>query len=125
MIDFQIAQVHTIFELPPDFATYAEPLAYVTYFTPLQYPEPGIEMYSVSYATMRYQNHVFLMAAVIPVSRIMRTCHLIPHFGRSIPSSWSQENIYNQASKFYVNPYLRFRDFFLFRCILPIHLHTT
>jgi hypothetical protein len=54
-------------------------------------------------------------AAIISFSDIERTCHLVPHFGRTINPTWECDTVLDLAPSFYLNPYLRHHDFFLLR----------
>ena len=49
---------------------------------------------------------------------IVRSCHLIPVFGRSVDSTWTSDRVLDQAKLFYLNPYLRHHDFYLFRYLV-------
>jgi hypothetical protein len=53
--------------------------------------------------------------SIIPITHIVRSCHLIPVFGREVDHSWTHENILKKASDFFLNPYIRHLDFFLLR----------
>ncbi|KAN0113956.1 hypothetical protein V8E52_007264 [Russula decolorans] len=54
--------------------------------------------------------------SVVPVSKLQRSCHLIPRLGKGrIDPTWHSANILDQDIKFYVNCYLRHIDFILLR----------
>jgi hypothetical protein len=57
---------------------------------------------------------------VISVSDIVRTCHLIPQFGNSSANDlgWTAATVHQEATAFYLNPYLRHYDFFFMRFLL-------
>ncbi|KIY71495.1 hypothetical protein CYLTODRAFT_390132 [Cylindrobasidium torrendii FP15055 ss-10] len=120
--DIQVARVQVIFELPQSLGSYPEPLAYVSLFKPLKKPVPDLEMYQLSWLSKKFNHQPYRAATVIPVSRIIRTCHLIPEFGSRIPRSWKPHTSLDSAPTAYLNPYLRFRDFLLFRHLLPRHI---
>ncbi|KAI0821808.1 hypothetical protein BC628DRAFT_1281640, partial [Trametes gibbosa] len=54
------------------------PLAYVEWFTPFQVVDQITGMYVVSPSTRQRQRN----CSVIPLSDIVRTCHLVPCWGR-------------------------------------------
>lgn len=70
-------------------------------------------MHLVSYSSRNHRPH----ASVIPFSDILRTCHLIPQFGHSSASDlgWTAATVHEEATTFYLNPYLRHFDFYLMR----------
>ncbi|KAH7880127.1 uncharacterized protein C8R40DRAFT_1158616 [Lentinula edodes] len=79
----QAARVLLIFQLPSLIHTRSEPLAFLHLFKPFNR---------------------------LP---IVQTCHLTPHFGRKMNRAWDSANVLDSAEKFYLNPYLRHRDFYL------------
>ncbi|KAL1674742.1 hypothetical protein EV122DRAFT_293228 [Schizophyllum commune] len=114
------ARVRLIFKLPPAVGTYPHPLAFVDYYTPLSDNaayNKDLGMFCVKRATRQGVQH----SAVIPVTRLVRSCHLIPCFGRSTDSSWTATCVLDLAPRFYVNPYLRHHDFFLLRYLYERH----
>ncbi|KAI9060152.1 hypothetical protein FKP32DRAFT_1539560, partial [Trametes sanguinea] len=54
------------------------PLAYVEWFTPFHSVDEVTGMYVVSPSTRQRQR----FASIIPLSDIVRTCHLIPCWGK-------------------------------------------
>jgi hypothetical protein len=62
-----------------------------------------------------------IRASIIPVVDIQRSCHLIPQFGQRCNIDWNSAEILDQAKKFYLNPYLRHRDFFHLRYLTRLH----
>lgn len=117
-IDVSVAQVKVIFDLPPALGTYSEPLAYIEHFTPFHQIDP----HSLMYRVRRSKKDGYPNAEVIPISRIIRSCHLIPDFGHRAPREWESHTSLQLAPSFLVNPYLSFRDFLLFRYLLPLHI---
>ena len=112
-----VARVRVIFSIPPDFGEYAEPVAYVDWFKPLQPPVVDIGMHQVSLSSRNLRQR----SSIIPVSAIVRSCHLIPVFGRSINLGWTSDTVLDLCKSFYLNPYLRHHDFYLFRYLVAIH----
>ncbi|KAJ6513762.1 hypothetical protein C8R47DRAFT_1091766 [Mycena vitilis] len=89
------AQIRAIFKLPPQFGTYAHPLAYIEWFTPLNRPDLISGMFSTQRSTRNHQRN----SAVISVHQIVRACHLMAKCGSTInPKCF--------AAVFYVNPYI-------------------
>ena len=90
---------------------YTTPLAFVHWYTPIRDPTNQIGMVRVQAST----NTGVLSSGIIPITEIERTCHLIPDFGKAIPRSWSSSNVLDIGKYFYINPYLRHRDFYILR----------
>lgn len=108
----QAARVRVVFKLPEGLGSYPTPLAYVEWFRGFTVEDPTVSMYKITWST---RNGGQVNAAIIPIDRIARSCHLIPVFGDEIDPSWNQDNIYKKCSDFFLNPYLRHLDFFLLR----------
>ncbi|KAJ7212295.1 hypothetical protein GGX14DRAFT_361880 [Mycena pura] len=112
----QAARVRVIFQAA---ALFHKPLAYIDWYTPFTRPLPNIEMYyAVSYSNMykisRSQRQQFQHSAVIPISDIVRSCHLMPVFRSAVPPTWVSDQVLDQAMVFYLNPYLRHYNFYFF-----------
>ncbi|KAJ3807912.1 hypothetical protein F5876DRAFT_79272 [Lentinula aff. lateritia] len=113
----QAARVYLLFRLPLHIGSYPHPLAYVRWFKPFNSaPVKDSLLFKLSYSTRMRERH----CSIIPVTRIMQTCHLYPNFGRLVNPLWTSHQILDQAPSFYLNPYLRHRDFYLFR--YQVHL---
>ena len=70
-----------------------------------------MRMLQVSRST---QNHC-RRVSVIPVELILQSTHLFPKFPASVfNADWASEHVYQQATTFYVNPFIRHYDFFRF-----------
>ncbi|KAG6810015.1 hypothetical protein H0H92_013701 [Tricholoma furcatifolium] len=98
----RVAQVRVIFELPSHLGTYPHPLAYVEWFTPLGQPHAVTGLYTVSRSTRHHSRN----AAVIPVSKIVRGCHLMGKCASGIDRKWTMYTIMDLTTQFYLNPYL-------------------
>ncbi|KAH9913802.1 uncharacterized protein BXZ73DRAFT_55309 [Epithele typhae] len=108
----RVARVRAIFRVPATFgARFEHPLAYVEWFTPFREPDPITGMFRVSVST-HHRRH---RSSIIPITSIVRSCHLIPVWGRSVDPTWTTDNVLDKCQKFYVNPYLRHHDFILLR----------
>ncbi|KAJ6532372.1 hypothetical protein B0H19DRAFT_888523, partial [Mycena capillaripes] len=101
------AQIRVIFKLPPQFGTYTHPLAYIEWFTPLNRPDPTTGMFTTHRSTRAHRRN----AAVISVEHIVRSCHLMAKCGASIDRKWTSSNVLDEASMFYVNPYIHVDTF--------------
>ncbi|KAJ7196887.1 hypothetical protein B0H12DRAFT_1038122 [Mycena haematopus] len=113
-----VARVRVIFRIPDDFGPYPDPLAYIDWFKPLQQPVPGLGMHLVSLSSRMHRQK----SSIIPVSEITRSCHLIPVFGKSLNRAWTSDTVLDLCPRFYLNPYLRHHDFYLFRYQVAVHI---
>ncbi|KAI0357940.1 hypothetical protein OH77DRAFT_1316748 [Trametes cingulata] len=115
--NLRIAQVRAIFQLPASHRNTGtpsdEPLAYVEWFTRLQVYDQTVGMYSVARSTRQSRRN----ASIIPITAIVRTCHLVPIFGQAVDTRWTPETALESAPRFFVNPYVRHHDFVLFRLL--------
>ena len=111
-----MAQIRLIFKLPDEFGLHSSPLVYVHWFKPLCAPIQNLGFYSVSFSLLNHRQR----ASVISVSDIVRTCHLIPQFGNSSATDlgWTAATVHQEATAFYLNPYLRHYDFYFMRFLL-------
>ncbi|KAL1677740.1 hypothetical protein EV122DRAFT_213521 [Schizophyllum commune] len=115
-------RVRLLFRLPSDIGSYPHPLAYVDFYTPLSDNtafNKDLGMFSIKLATRRGAQH----SAVVPVTKLLRSCHLIPVFTRSVNPNWTAARVLDLAPKFYLNPYLRHHDFHLFRVLYERYRH--
>jgi hypothetical protein len=111
----QIAQVRLIFDLPEHLRQPGMPhrLAYVEWFTPFRGPHADSRLYSVTHASRNRRPAI----EIIPVEHIVRSCHLIPHFGAHCPRSWTSRNVLETAGSFYYNPYVSVTEFCCYHSI--------
>ncbi|KAF8879805.1 hypothetical protein BD779DRAFT_1550612 [Infundibulicybe gibba] len=103
----RVAQVRVIFLLPEYFGVHPHPLAYVEWFTSLGAPDPQTGMYVINRSTRQHQPN----SAIISTARIVRGCHLMGQFGRTIAKGWTTDNILENAKNFYLNPYIHVDTF--------------
>lgn len=106
------AQVLLIFKLPTVLGDFSTPLAYVWWYRGFSAKDQATDMYKISPST---RNGGYGNLSVIPITHIVRSCHLIPLFGKQVDYSWTQQNILKASPEFFLNPYLRHLDFFLLR----------
>ena len=110
-VGLTVGRVRVIFKLPEEICDHPEPLAFVEWFTPLTTMDPDLGMYIIGASSRNLRRRT----SVVPVSHIVRSCHLLPRFGKApIDPTWHSANILDQNIKFYVNCYLRHLDFVLF-----------
>ena len=118
----RVAQVRVIFRLPAAVCVAAglhtscagEPLAYIEWFTQFHARDNTNGMFLLTRSTRQHRRH----AAIIPVTAVARSCHLIPVWGSSMDRSWTSEKVLDTAKKFYFNWYLRHNDFVEYRYVL-------
>ncbi|KAJ7290123.1 hypothetical protein C8J57DRAFT_1164296 [Mycena rebaudengoi] len=113
----RVARIRVIFKLPEEYDVYRHPLAYIDWYKPLQAPVPDIGMHQLSLSSRNHRQN----STIIPINQIVRSCHLIPVFGRHIDRTWSADTVLDNCKYFYLNPYLRHHDFFLFRYLVDLH----
>ncbi|KAJ7758140.1 hypothetical protein DFH07DRAFT_903576 [Mycena maculata] len=106
-----VGRVRVIFCLFEEFGGSKEPLVYVDWFKPLREPVTGIGMHQVSLSSRNHHQN----SSIISASDIVRSCHLIPVFGKAVDRTWDSDTVLNQCKIFYLNPYLRHHDFYVFR----------
>ncbi|KAJ3557367.1 hypothetical protein NM688_g1510 [Phlebia brevispora] len=97
-----VGQVRVIFRVPAEYAHLAEhPLAYVEWFTPFQTHDKLVGMYSIARSTRNGEHR----ASVIPITNIVRSCHLIPAWGRStVDLVLRRDHTLEHGGRYYLNP---------------------
>lgn len=115
-----VAEVRVIFKLPEPCGICTTPLVYLHWMKPLHKFTAGLGMYEVSFSSHNRRQR----ASVIPLTDIVQTCHLILVFGCASARSlgWTAETVLHEATSFYLNPYLRHRDFYFLRYRLEMYL---
>lgn len=103
----RIARIRVVFRLPQHLSLSPHPLAYVEWYTHLGPIDPTTQMYHVSRATRNRQPH----SAVICITQILRSCHLIPQFPRNLNDEWTHETSLDIATRFFVNTYVDLSTF--------------
>ena len=106
-----MAQIRAIFLLPRQFGIFPHPLVYIEWFTLLGTPDPLTGMHIISRSTRQLRRN----SVIVPVTQIVRACHLIGKSGRNINSQWTMDNVLDHATSFYVNHYIHVDDFTLFQ----------
>ncbi|KAL1715521.1 hypothetical protein EV715DRAFT_207209 [Schizophyllum commune] len=114
------ARVRLIFKLPPSIAEFPHPLAYVDWFTPFKPRSTDLGMFSIAPSTTAGRR----TSSIVPVTQLVRSCHLSPLFGSAVPDGWTAANVLDKAPRFYLNPYLRHHDFYLLRYLYDLHIQT-
>ncbi len=80
-------------------------LAYVEWFSKFTAaPSPHHGMYKIKRS---YESTTgFRLAEIIPVDRIKCSVQLFPQFGSDpVPSEWTSDNVLEECSSFYTNPF--------------------
>jgi hypothetical protein len=112
-----VARIRVIFRLPDDYGKYPDPLAYVDWYKPLKPPVANIRMHEVSLSSRNLRQN----SSIIPITHILRSCHLLPSFGKSVDPTWTSDRVLDQCKLFYLNPFLRHHDFYLFRYLVDLY----
>ncbi|KAJ7749094.1 hypothetical protein DFH07DRAFT_1035450 [Mycena maculata] len=112
-----VARVRVIFRLSEDHGNYPDPLAYVNWYKPLKPPAPDIGMHEISLSSRNLRQN----SSIIPITDIFRCCHLIPAFGRSADLTWTSDRVLDQCNFFFLNPYLRHHNFYLFCYLVDLY----
>ncbi|KAH7904150.1 hypothetical protein BJ138DRAFT_1019522 [Hygrophoropsis aurantiaca] len=108
LVGLRIGQVKVIFTPPRHFATTTRPLAYIHWFRPLQAFDTNLSMFRL----VRSSRHRAPNAAIVPVDRILRPCHLIPRFGAGAAQpGLTAYNALDTVDEFYLNRYIDFEFF--------------
>jgi|SRR5882757_3795922 len=102
--------IHVVFQMLPKHNTtlfrsttiMPKHLAYVEWFSPFAL-NPGNN--HGMYAITRSLKDGKRLASVIPVSDIARTVVLFPKFGPLTPREWTCNNVLDECTTFYVNPF--------------------
>jgi hypothetical protein len=105
-----VGQIRVIFALPnivknellPQTILPDDHFAYIEWFTPFQLASDlNHKMYKVS----RMICHGQRVASIIPLSHIQGSIHLFPNFGWIAPRNWTNSNVLDLCSNFFVNSF--------------------
>ncbi|KAH7906731.1 Zn-finger domain-containing protein [Hygrophoropsis aurantiaca] len=109
----RVAQVRFIFTLPEHLRQPRTPtrLAYIEWFTPFRSRDPVNAMHSVSRSYLNRSPR----AEVIPIERIVCSCHLVPKFGTHASQEWTMDNVLDTCKTFYLNCWVNFYMFYHLR----------
>ena len=119
-LGLHVAQVQVIFKLPAEFGQYNHPLAYVHWYTPLQRTPNDLDtnMFTISRSSHNHHQH----ASIIPMAKIIQSCHLSPKFSHNMPNTWTASTVLDEATNFFLNPYLCHHNFFLLQYLVDLHV---
>lgn len=99
-------RVRVIFELPAHIGL-ATPLVYVEFFTPF-HARPAADVGLLS--TSRSVSQQRPRSGVIPLDRLLRSCHLLPIFPSiqdgGVPADWTSANVLDKCPRFLLNEFL-------------------
>ncbi|KAG0691776.1 hypothetical protein DFH29DRAFT_818958 [Suillus ampliporus] len=109
----QVAQVRFLFDLPPHLCIAGQPfhLTLIEWFKPFRGCDSLLKMHSVSRSYVGQAPR----AEVIPITRIVGSCHLIPKFGTHADPTWRADEVLDVCKTFYVNPWIDIASFYKFR----------
>lgn len=108
-LGYRVGRVRLIFSLPSELqrlrldATDPSPhLAYLELFTPFT-PRP--DRYSGLYSVSKSYSDGARKTLVVPLTRIFRSCHLLPKCGRQIDHTWTSETVLDQCEHWTLNAF--------------------
>lgn len=111
----RIARVKVLFKLPDTIDTkQSQPLlAYVQWFTPISTTKvnAGSRFFRVKPSFIQETRE----ASVIPATAIIRSCHLLPKYGKEKNVYWNSENILDTCEEFLFNPHFDLHTFVALR----------
>ncbi|KAI0688819.1 hypothetical protein C8Q76DRAFT_772033 [Earliella scabrosa] len=92
-----VARVRAIFRIPNAYGLhFKHPVAYVEWFTPFRQPDPKTGMFKVSHLTRNHRHR----ALVILLTQIIRSCHLLPIWGKHADPTWTLKNVLDRCTAF-------------------------
>jgi len=108
----RIGRLRVIFKLPekiygswPSPSSWpSEPLAYIEWFDKLKKTaEPYHDLYLVTKPLLLADGNP--PGAIIPLSSIRQSCHLLPDFSNGVPSNWTTDTVLDNCRRFYLNSF--------------------
>ncbi|KAJ6626287.1 hypothetical protein B0H10DRAFT_1781535, partial [Mycena sp. CBHHK59/15] len=72
------------------------------WFTPFNHPDKISGMYILCRSTHAHRRNT----AIVSVEHIVRSCHLMGKCGTKIYRRWTTDNVIDEATHFYFNPYI-------------------
>ncbi|KAG9015665.1 hypothetical protein FRB90_004553 [Tulasnella sp. 427] len=104
-------RVKVLFKLPESIdAKQSQPLlAYVEWFTPISEKrvDPGSGFVRIKPSQVQGQRET----SVIPATAIIRSCHLIPRYGKERDVHWNADNVLDRCDEFLFNPHFDLSTF--------------
>ncbi|KAG1763892.1 hypothetical protein EV702DRAFT_1018819 [Suillus placidus] len=107
----RVGQVRVVFSLPskslpllfPPTVQVPSHLAYIEWFSPFALaPDRHHGLYKVSRSFLGGAK----VASIVPLSKIVRSAHLLPNFGAVVPREWSSDTVLDDCDTFWLNSYL-------------------
>lgn len=100
-----MARARAFFRLSPHlYPSLSETIfAYVEWFTELKHPHDINRMYEVKRSM---ESNGQCSAAVIPVTQIYRSCHLIPYLKEDLVTALDPDTVLDTCDSFFLNDFL-------------------
>ncbi|KAF7795494.1 hypothetical protein EIP86_006656 [Pleurotus ostreatoroseus] len=103
----RVARLRVIFKIPEGMEAVVfgegvqppEHLAYVEWFTRPRKCDPDTGMYPITYSRMASGERE---SSIIDVSTIVRTCHLLPNFGKKVNIRWTSATVLDDCDRFMI-----------------------
>ncbi|EKM83117.1 hypothetical protein AGABI1DRAFT_35141 [Agaricus bisporus var. burnettii JB137-S8] len=111
---YRAARLRTVFSMPPTISRAVFPvelnvpihLAYVEWYTSIpQNADADHGLYKISLQQDPQDRSGHGIGSIIPVSDIVCSIHVYPQFGPFAPNEWTNKNVLDQCSTFYINPF--------------------
>ncbi|TFK78674.1 hypothetical protein K466DRAFT_506925 [Polyporus arcularius HHB13444] len=106
---YRVGRIRLIFQLPNDACKQYFPhsvppgqLAYVEWYTAFTQPDPVHQMYRISRSR---DGDGRLLASVVEVRQIRRSCHLYPISGAVIDRSWTSSTVLDKCEDYWTSPF--------------------
>ncbi|KAG2031147.1 hypothetical protein BDR03DRAFT_994793 [Suillus americanus] len=111
LVNLGVNTVEVVFSLPskslpllfPPTVQVPSHLAYIEWFSPFALaPDRHHSLYKVSRSFLGGAK----VASIVPLSKIVRSAHLLPNFGAVVPREWSSDTVLDDCDTFWLNSYL-------------------
>lgn len=79
-------------------------VAYVELFTKFHRRAPGLN-HGLHSIKRELKDNGERVARLIPVANIVRSVHLIPRFGPTVPTEWTSATVLDLAAGFFINTF--------------------
>ncbi|KAH9910143.1 uncharacterized protein BXZ73DRAFT_59234, partial [Epithele typhae] len=107
---YRVARVRAVFSLPPELQalrdTPTDPDAHLAYIELYTSFKPRPEEPSGLYAVSKAYTRGIRRAAIIPVTDIFRSCHLLPRCRERVNRAWSSTTVLEECEEWFLNTYI-------------------